>query len=109
MVFSSFFSGALCGVEFVNALNCDTPYMSKNGALDLLSRDEEGLHWKQFGLAREVRGGSWKCPLRPHGKTTGPYRSLGGDRVGNLSTSSLSSFPLLWQPSAVTIPIPQSF
>ena len=27
----------------------------------------------------------------------------------NLSTSSLSSFPLFWQPSAVTIPIPQSF
>ena len=42
-------------------------------------------------------------PLRPHGKTNwavpGP---LGGDRVGNLSTSSLSSFPLFWQPSTLT-------
>ena len=44
------------------------------------SRHQEGLHWKQFGLAREVRGRSWTCPLRPHGKTSGPYRSLGGDR-----------------------------
>lgn len=73
------------------------------------SRHQEGLHWKQFGLAREVRGRSWKCALRPHGKTTGPYRSLGGDRVGNLSTSSLSSLPLFWQPSTLAIPIPESF
>ena len=110
MVFSSF-SAELCAVLNLWMLWTVTlPIRTKMVLWTCCPRDEEGLHWKQFGLAREVRGRSWRCPLRPHGKTTGPYRSLGGDRVGNLSTSSLSSFPLFWQPSALTtLIIPQSF